>query len=291
MSREWDPDEVKGRALTEEQVGKVVALCRRYDVLLEVRAFDISRQPDSLISEFRLEQAARLTATLSPAHSSQLRRRVEAEREYMERMTNQLFVQALLTVFLFDDVLRNAIPYYSLRRPSELASFRWRVDAKDEFVTEAESLWRFVLSPLLQTMSLQRPYGKIPGGDYSYLHQFEGLVAPELEEFARSRGIPFERSAPQLDLAKVVETDFAFRSSKEDSGVRLVDVLSAAIRRAMMGRLDRHGWKRIGSLMATNVRLTAFVPDGYPEEEFVRDGRVINVMNQIEKYRKKVLPS
>jgi hypothetical protein len=290
----WGPEEAKGRALSEKQVADVINLCRRYEVLLEITGTDLNQQSASDVAAFKLEQGARLEKHITPSHQPTIRAMVADRRRYLEGMTDQLFIQAMLTISLIDDVLRDSITYYALRLPAELGSFRWRVDAKDANETEAEALWRMLLMPMLQTTSFRNPHALIREGDYSHFKKFEASEIPEyVREYARADGVAIDESgASGIDLQKVVRGDFRLCDSRDELGLQLVDVLGAAVRRAMMGTLRREGWKKIGCLMVSLPRMSLLtLPGADSQNSEIRDSTIASVMIEIDKRLKRLVPS
>jgi hypothetical protein len=91
----------------------------------------------------------------------------------MKALPNQLFLQAFCMWQLVPRLLETATMYYAQRRPVELGSFVWRVDAKDHSITAMEAMWTTLIGPLIMSRSMTRPMGMIPGADYSFFERFD----------------------------------------------------------------------------------------------------------------------
>jgi hypothetical protein len=290
----WGLQEARARELSEKQFVEVVALCRRYDPLLEIRATDVNVQTPAEIAAYKLEQGALLEKHITPSHQPDLRTFLADRRRYLEGLTDQLFIQSILLVSLIDDVLREAVPYYAFRAPAELGRFRWRIDAKGVNETEPERLWQVLLLPMLQSQSVKYPYAYPVEGDYSHFKKFDLPETPEyVKEYARESGITFDdRDRERTNLTRVVRGDFRLCDSKDELGLQLVDVLVGAFRRAIMGTLKKEGWKDIGRLMASHPVMSVLKPTGAGRrDEEITDSNIRAVMEQIEVKRKALVPS
>jgi hypothetical protein len=161
-------------------------------------------------------------------------------------MAPQLYVQSVLTFELVAIVLRHATLYYAQRMPRELEFFRWVIDAKDaRQVTPWEEWWSLVVMPMLQSKFLSKPMWHLTeGADYSH---FDRKFSTELDEFHKSLN-PGRQSDEGTDIKKIITDSFRF-SPQAEPGLELVDILTNAVRRGMMGNLERGGWKDIPSLM------------------------------------------
>ena len=164
--------EVKGSSLTESQAAEVSSFLTTFDPLFLACAIDMSLHTDSDLTIFKSRQADRIRDSVTAQHHPNLVGQFREMADDLQSLSNQLFVQVFLTWDLCDLVLRYAKQYYVMRSPSELGEFRWRVDAKDQTVTQAERLWSTLIFPLLFAQSLRDPYPEIAGADYSYMEPF-----------------------------------------------------------------------------------------------------------------------
>jgi hypothetical protein len=240
-----DKNEVKGRILSERHIARVVDFLFEYSALFEAAAIDVGLHTEEGLKAFKVQQASKMTGSLSEEHTETLRAQTWEIRRRFEAFKLPLMIQTIITFELFPRIIEFAMMYYSTRRPEELGAFNWVIDAKGtmETPTEWEEWWSLVIMPFLQSRSFREPYKHLPIGDYTHLARFE--IEPT--EFIRKMGNWSEGDPLPLDL-KLMLTDFKF-SPSSTPGLELVDILSNATRRALMGNLQKEGWVRIPSLM------------------------------------------
>jgi len=150
--------EVKGRLLSEEQVGQVVSLLKNKGAFFEVVTTDMSLNTKEAVDTHKRGQAHGITKNLTDEHQPTLVAESWKLREQLEAMAPQLYVQSVLTFELVAIVLRHATLYYAQRMPRELEFFRWVIDAKGvRQVTPWEEWWSLVVMPMLQSKYLSKP--------------------------------------------------------------------------------------------------------------------------------------
>lgn len=137
--------ELKGSALSETQVARIIDLLAKYDVIAEAVVLDAGAHSSQEVTTFKQEQAERLMEHITRDHQASLIHDLIGLQESMKVLPNQLFLQILAIWQLIPRVLETATMYYSQRRPAELGSFVWRVDAKDAEITTMEELWTSLL--------------------------------------------------------------------------------------------------------------------------------------------------
>ena len=239
--------EVKGSQLDECKMAELIRMVRRFDVLLISVAVDMGLHTDAGISRHRDQQATTIRASITGTVNPRLREWIERLASRMEALPNQLYVQSVLLTALVQAVMETATLYYAQRIPKTLGAFVWRVDAKDRTLTEYEKLWSDVVGPFLQTRSLSSPLLQMRGADYSSFEKFCGQNAeppPHLKERVAESDEPFQYFEMNHVLA-----DLRFCRSHILTGLQLVDMLAAGIRRACNGTLQPAGWKELGRLM------------------------------------------
>ncbi len=244
----WDAEgkEVKGKELDEREISSVIQLLGRYDVLFEATTIDMGLQRDDAIGRHKEIQAQNITKNLTPAHQPSLVQELEATQAKLRQLSNPLYVQFVVGAELLAKVIQDAPLYYVQRCPKELGNFWWVLDAKDRTVTEYEDIWLRMMRPTLMSKSFREPLAMLSGADYSAFQEYIGVHAMVPDHL---RGVltdekPFEYT----DIGKILG-DVQFRSSDEDLGIQLVDILCNALRRAMNGNLQRQGWETLGCLM------------------------------------------
>ncbi|WP_169569872.1 hypothetical protein [Sneathiella limimaris] len=164
-----DKGEVKGRLLSERQVGDVANLLYTVGCIFEVVAIDVGLHTLQEVREHRNNQAKAITENLTDAHKPKLKAHVEGLREQLEAMSEQLYVQSTAMNQLIYNTLNHATIYHSFRNPPELASYHWTIDAKSkDGTTSWEDWWSDVVMPMLESRSFKKPFLEIEGGDFSY---------------------------------------------------------------------------------------------------------------------------
>lgn len=255
--------EVKGSKLNEAQVAAVVELLRKNGAIFCASMIDLSGQSAEQIATHRERRAASLAANLTNGHTQELRDGVAVLQERMAGFSDQLYVQAVMMVELLYNVMQEMIVYHCQRFPKELAEFHWVVDAKQPAaVTNWEDWWSKTLVIWLQAMSLSKPGAMLPGGDYRHFQRF---MFDELPEYLRDVAPPGDRArGAGVNLQMMYGESFTF-SGEPLPGLELVDIVTNALRRGLIGNLGEAGWLPIRELMIHRsdiyVQALGFVPD------------------------------
>ena len=236
--------EAKGSQLSEAQVQNVIQITKDCDVIFDVSLIDMGLQTDNQTSEFKAAQADRFLNHIDSSCSSNVAEYMQKQHDSIEELSNQLFVQAFLTILLVERIVRTATLFYVQRDARELAEFCWIVDAKDIGGSLYERVWRSIALPLVQSQSAIEPFPTIPDQDYSHFERFFVSEA-ELPEHLR----PFAVDDGGINFKLIMEEEFILGDSESWPGLRLVDVLIAAFTRALNGKLAEAGWKGLGSIM------------------------------------------
>jgi hypothetical protein len=199
------------------------------------------------IAQHRARRSASLAANLTDGHTQELRDSVAALQARMAGFSDQLYVQGAVTIDLLYNVMQDMVVYHSQRCPKELGKFHWVIDAKNPgAVTNWEDWWSKTLVIWLQAMSLVKPGAMLPGGDYRHFRRF---IFDELPEYLRDVAPPADRSrGAGVDLQKMFGESFRF-SSEPEPGLELVDIVTNALRRGLIGNLGEAGWLPLRGLM------------------------------------------
>jgi hypothetical protein len=246
-AKEWpDSDEVKGSALDEDAIIKVLSLIRKHDVVFDTCCIDAGLHFDSDVEEFKTDQAARIGKDLPPDLSDSDRAMITELQHLSRTLSNQEFIQAFLTITLLERLVPLAANYYAQRRPKELAHFHWTVDAKGKDLVAVERFWTHLILPALQWYSETHPAGFLPFGDYSHFERHRLEARDELGETAR---VVQKTGNQLLNSGRIYREHLAFADSRDHVGLQLVDVLVNATARALNGRLQEPAWSHIGRVM------------------------------------------
>ncbi len=227
-------------------------------------------------------------AHITRDHQASLIQDLISVQENMKGLPNQLFLQIFAIWQLIPRVLETATMYYSQRRPAELGSFGWRVDAKDAQITTMEELWTWLIGPLITGKSEVSPWGMLPGADYSYLERFDFDTLPE--------GLPVVTGRHYTDIKKVLRQDFSFAPSERDLGLQLADMIASILTRALNGTLQEAGWESLGRLFVRRPQRTVRVialswPAPESESSEVENPRWISVIQRVEEFARPMLTS
>lgn len=209
-------------------------------------------------------------------------------RSDLENLPPQLYVQAVCTFELLNDLLQTTTLYYVQRSPEELGDFKWRIDAKDKKVTPYERLWTTIVLPMIQSKSFSEPFAQLVGADYSYFSRFcetTDLAPEHIRPFIKTPS-PFE----YISIREVLGENVCFEQSHSNLGVQMIDILTTSLRRAMNGKLGIDGWGGGGGkLMVSPLRrkqvihLVDITGDGmtpYLEEKSPPFHQVFSIVDQ-----------
>ena len=239
-----DKGEVKGRGLNEAEIARVVTMLVARDVIFECSAMDLSFGTDAETIAHQTEQARKITEGLKNRHKPPAMTLAHNLRSRLEAIPPQLYAQSLVTFSLIARVLDHSTLFYAQRRPVELGAFHWVVDAKERSRTiDWEDWWSYMVMPWLQSHSVKNPSPMLIGADYSHYSRFDMEVPDYL---AKATGLAQGRTV--VNIKKVMTESFRF-SANPEIGLELVDILTNATRRALVGNLKIEGWGRIPQLM------------------------------------------
>jgi hypothetical protein len=227
--------EVKGRRLSEKQVDKVVTLLVRNEAIFEVTALDLGLHKESEVGQYQKKLGEQMLAKVANFRED-VRPEVQKASEQILKTPLNLFLQALTTFDVLHRLVGQMVVFFAQRKPYELNSFAWIVDGKDPAkVTRWEEWWAHYAQGAIATMSKRRPALMLPDNfhaDYSFYDRFN--LCDEKGEKGTS--------------LKLLLKDLRF-SSKPESGLEFVDILTNAVRRALSGNLKKEGWQNIHRLM------------------------------------------
>jgi hypothetical protein len=259
--------EVKGSRLTAARVAELIDLLSAFDVVFEACSIDAAVHTNDEVSLHKEGQAAKLMADITREHHPNLIQQLHQMQEELLELPNQLYIQFIVIIILIERALATFTMYYSQRKPEELASFHWTVDAKDTSLTPSERIWTTLILPVMQTNSLTKPHPMVEWGDYSRFARFEVGDATVLKRLLPKPARKKLRRPRPIDLKKILREDFQFGDSRSSPGLQLVDVLVNTLTRALNENLLPSGWRHIGRLMIrTMPQSVHFVSLGHAAE-------------------------
>ena len=171
-------------------------------------------------------------------------------------MPVQLYVQSMLMTELTAIAVERIAMYFAQRRPRELGSFRWIIDAKDPCrVTTQEKWWRDTLGPLQESRSRRKPLGRVddPRFDYRFFDK--------AYEFEKQMWYPDKRREfiTGYDIKKILFDQISFQDSRSDILLQAIDILTNFLRRLLMGRIIDPAVARALGRLQIRQRLAANV--------------------------------
>jgi hypothetical protein len=248
--------EVKGRLLDEKQIDKVIMLLVRNEALFEITALDLGMHTEPEVRAYKQKHGDEMLAKVASFQEAVRPEVEEASRQILKTPVN-LYLQALVTFEVLHRLIGHTTAFFAQRKPYELGAFAWVVDGKDPAkVTKWEEWWAHYAQGALATMSKKRPSPKLPESfnlDYSFYDRFNTTG---------------DNGEQGTDL-KLLLKDIRF-SAKAEPGLEFVDILTNAVRRTLVGNLQRQGWQNIHRLMVhRNETYISFVLFG-EEKDVVR---------------------
>jgi hypothetical protein len=269
LKRTWrrQGEEIKGREMNEKQIAQVIDLLHQYGVKFHACVTDMLHNPPSLLTCRKEEQAERLFANITEKHQASLVRQTEEIAEKMRKLPNQLFLQLCMMIELVNAHLRDMIIYFAHEDPYELGSFRWVADQKHYKKTTYEHLWMELLVPFIHGRQFSADVGSkivtLEGGNYDYCKRFFKRIDKWPDHLPeRSPGLHQKKDIEVIDIKGILKESFTLADSAKKPGLQLADVVTNALRRALMGNLQHDGWTALGALMFRwkdkSVRLVHF---------------------------------
>ncbi len=237
--------EVKGKLLSESEVGEVAEIVRKVGGIFEVLLIDMGLHTKTALEEHRNGQALGITAKLTDEHHPNLKAAAWALRRELETMPLQLYVQAQAMESLVYHTINHLQTYQAFHCPADLRSFHWVIDAKHEGDRPSpwERWWQKAVMPLLEAHTAKQPFMMVEGGNYSGLDRYETTLGDWKRRFIETG----EREV-FFDVRLLMEEDFRF-SSRSEPGLEVVDVLVNTMRRSVAGNFSRNGWMALTRLM------------------------------------------
>jgi hypothetical protein len=260
--------EIKGSKLDEAQAAQLIELASRHDVFVNFFAVDMATHGESVVNDVKARQAAAITANLTPEHHPPIAAQLRELAAAIQRMPNQLLLQAFLTIELVLKVIQESALYYVQRLPAELGSIAWTIDQKNRTITEMETTWSTLVLPMSESHFARTPLLTLKGADYSHFDSRYGIAADDKE---MSRHVQWMREAygtrdvarpPGLNAGLLLSEQRQFADSASSLGLQLADMLATILRRALNNRLQSPGWENYGRLLVADKSSTPILQLG-----------------------------
>lgn len=256
LSSAWASEngEVKGRLLDEAQVDRFLGFLADCDGLVECTAIDLALHRVSEIRHHQEIQARKITANLTSEHHPNVWAGARALASRLRRLSVPGYVQLVSYSALLEAILREKTMYVVQRRPDDLGTLAWTLDAKGQPITEMESLWSFLVKPFLQSSSLQNPMAHLDWCDYSAFDRAFQSDREGLPDYLAAHARPSPRTRKSvLDINRLL-ADLNFAASQNEPGLQMADIATNAIRRMLVGNLQESGWRRLARVMVQPER-------------------------------------
>jgi len=298
MRADWeiDGDEVKGSALNEQQMAEVLRTFDAYDMTAFAAVVDTGMHPPERLKAYRLESEQGMLRALTPEHNENARTFVNDLVARLTALPDQLALQAYTTMVPIERLIREMPTYYATRSPSEVAMFRWTLDAKsDKGETGVEAFWKRLVCPYLQTTFITNPSMAVEGLDYSAYEASFCSRYTELPDYLRVH-LPAGRDARGrvTDLGKLMLESLRFEQSNASAGLQAADIVGSALTRALNGTLQIEGWQDLGRLFIgrRGHGPVELIQLGLPQEEGTApvSEAAVRVMKTLDEKTKSMFP-
>jgi hypothetical protein len=224
--------------------------------LSKPKIIDMGLHDVACVADFKERQAVAVTARMTTEHQPTMVREMEGIRDAFRTMSNQLFVQAFLTMRLVIKTCDTAQLYYVQRSPQELGSFTWVIDRKDHDLTTMEKTWSKFILPQGETESAGKPARRLIDCDYSHFAKYEVHEPTASPDWARkmrwmreTHGLKHPPGQLRvINWQKLLSEDRTFEDSAKSLGLQLADITATSLRRALNGNLQQAGWEGFGRL-------------------------------------------
>lgn len=235
--------EVKGKALTEDQVIAVARLLAQHRCIAEVSMIDMGLHTREEIEAHIEGLMHGMSANLTDEHHPNIWATIERLQATLSTMKPPQYVQAVMILDLLPRLLDHAKLYYVQRTPAELGNFSWVFDAKgeDSIKNTWEEWWTTLLGPILQSTAMRKPSARLVGANYRVFEK--RFCTDEWPDHLPERepGAP-----PAMEITKVFRnTRF---SSEAEPGLELADIVANAIRRTVARHLNKRAWGPLAEL-------------------------------------------
>lgn len=252
-------EELKGSKLSEKEFKEFFEIFINENTFVHITAINNGFLNNSDVANHRKAQAQLVRDSSIPCVHQSMKDSLHKLADDLEVMSYQEYVQTCAMVHCVDQVIRKAILFFPQRQYNELNHFSWRIDAKGQDETRYENALSRIILPLVQSMSLHKPYMFCEDFSYKDFERFNnprGYVPDHLREHITA---PLEE-VETSDLKFILFEDFQLCNSINEVGVQIADNLASAFNRAMNGTLQEPGWIGLGPLtISSKTQSVSFI--------------------------------
>lgn len=173
--------------------------------------------------------------------------------DQIERLSTQLYVQAVCQTELIHDTLVRAILFFVQRQPTTLQNLRWLVDEKNAAKPRYENTFRTIATEFMQSKSTDDPIHFVDGFDYRYLEKYRFEPGAMPTHLKLPDGTPVGSG---YDLKRMFKDSLRFVDSRRCLGVQTVDLLASGLRRLLRAGFSDpdQAAELLGKLTITNKK-------------------------------------
>ncbi len=282
-------DEVKGRELDEYQVSQVIRMLVSNRVKFHACVTDMLFNTHETLALRKVGQAKLLLANTSEQIHSNFIKEFSAIGKDLCEMSDQLFVQLHIMILLINAHLHDVMIHYAKFDPKELGAFRWVADKKNDRETKYEAVWKSLLPAFIHGRQFYGDFEDkivfLEGGNYDYFSRFRRKLNKWPDHLPEPRpGISNDTNIDAADLYPILRESFLLEDSRVHLGLQLADIVTNALRRAIVGNLKEAGWSELGRLMfkwkECPVQFVHF-HDGTGRGIEINDACAVSVANKI----------
>ena len=267
--------------------------------MVEFVSLDMTLHQKTNIDNFKSRQADAITAHVTREHYPDVVHHLVQLEQTVRNMSNQLFVQAEITIQLILKVVQIATLYYVQRQPTELGDISWVVDRKAHTLTEMEETWTTLILPMSESHFMKEPHISLKEADYSHFTRYETDLAVD-EDMVRHLEWSYEvhgkkkkvsRTGRVINAGRLLSEQLQFLDSQDSLGLQLADMLASILRRSLNNRLQTPGWKDFGKLVIHDPKPGWFVQLGpkLDEPKPTFSPRVVDVWKSLNHFSKSMI--
>lgn len=149
----------------------------------------------------------------------------------IEKLSPQLYFQAIAHISLIEQFISKGITHYALHAPEALSNFIWRIDRKNkQKKMPFEEIIEAMVTGSIQEQSRKEPSPRVVGRNYSYVDKY---LIPVSEDSPVPKNSPYG-----WDLIRIVHEDYKLENSEDSEGIQLADILVSSVRRCLRDSFD-----------------------------------------------------
>lgn len=245
-------NEIKLKNISENNYYHFLFELSQLNGILFSVATDSHINTEHQITKHKLGQAKNIRLNIPKMNFDKGKKALEVLAHDIDSLSPQLYVQLQCQVFLISNIFNRAFLYYAQKDPKALRRFKWRIDQKNTTKTTFESSFERVVSPILQSKSINEPIIFLEEADYAHMKPFFYAPDDEPKYIQEATGIKMEGA---INIGKIIRDDIRFPDSKATPSIQVADLLASGVRRCLRSEFDDNdiASRLLGSLMINNI--------------------------------------